>query len=199
MDETPKAPRTEVELYALMLAMERTRGAVPAWLARELEAPADPFTTPSPQARRSQAAFAACLASLCCAVWLGATLEAGAAPAPRLVFHPAPIDWDAKDAIGLAQDFRLAGDDDTVLSRLGGVTRHAEGRAWSAEKTAEDTYLVVYREPAGYPAYAFEVNLETEQVAPTPEAVEALTARRVRDASETLQMVADTQPVTPSN
>lgn len=182
--------RSETELYALMLALQRSKGAAPSWLSRELTVPPDPFTTVSPATRRSQRALAASFASLLAAVWFGAAYSASAAPAPKLAYAAPAIDWEGLDAVALVQESRLAGDDETVLSRLGGIRRHAEGPAWRAEKTAENVYLVVYREPAGLPAYAFEVDLETEVVTPTPEAVDSLTARRVRDAAETLQMVA---------
>lgn len=98
--------------------------------------------------------------------------------------RPAPADPDALDAIALVQDWRPAGDEETVLRRLAGAVRNpAYPRAWSAERTEEASYLVIFREPAGVPAYAFEVNLETETVEPTPEAVERLTMLRLREAA----------------
>jgi len=98
--------------------------------------------------------------------------------------RPAPVDPDALEAIALVQDSRLAGDEETVLGRLSGTVRNpAYPRAWSAEKTEGASYLIIFREPAGSPAYAFEVNLETEAVEATPEAVERLTMLRVRAAA----------------
>lgn len=97
---------------------------------------------------------------------------------------PAP-DPDALEAIALVQDWQPAGDEKTVLVRLAGAVRNpAYPRAWSAERTDEDSYLVIFREPAGVPAYAFEVDLEAEMVQATPEAVELLTMLRVREATE---------------
>jgi len=94
-------------------------------------------------------------------------------------------DPDALEAIALVQDTRLAGDEETVLGRLAGAVRNpAYPRAWSAEKTEGASYLVLFREPAGAPVYAFEVNLETEAVEATPEAVERLTMLRVRAAAQ---------------
>lgn len=98
--------------------------------------------------------------------------------------RPAPVDPDAADAILLVQESRPAGDEATVLRRLAGAVRNpAYPRGWSAERTEEAHYLVIFREPAGVPAYAFEVDLESESVEPTPETVERLTMLRVREAA----------------
>ncbi len=97
---------------------------------------------------------------------------------------PAPVDPDGLEAIALVQDWKAAGDEETVLVRLAPTVRNpAYPRAWSAEKTESGSYLVIFREPAGFPAYAFEVNLENEDVEPTPEAVERLTMLRVHAAA----------------
>lgn len=104
---------------------------------------------------------------------------------PKAAARPAPPDPDGLEAIALVQDWRPAGDDATVLARLAGAVRNpAYPRAWSAEKTEEGSFLVIFREPAGFPAYAFEVNLENDAVEPTPEAVERLTMLRVRAAAQ---------------
>jgi len=105
---------------------------------------------------------------------------------PKREARAAPPDPDALEAIALVQDWHPAGDEKTVLGRLAGAVRNpAYERAWSAEKTEEDSYLVIFREPAGFPAYAFEVSLEAEAVQATPEAVERLTMLRVREETET--------------
>lgn len=115
-------------------------------------------------------------------VCVGPVGEVRFAPEKRAA-RPAPPDPDALDAIALVQDWRAAGDEETVLGRLAGTVRNpAYPRAWSAEKTEGGSFLVIFREPAGFPAYAFEVNLETEAVEPTPEAVERLTMLRVHAA-----------------
>ncbi|MDP3543089.1 MAG: hypothetical protein Q8T11_11545 [Elusimicrobiota bacterium] len=98
--------------------------------------------------------------------------------------RPAPADPDGLEAIAMVQDWKAAGDEETVLVRLAPTVRNpAYPRAWSAEKTEGGSYLVIFREPAGFPAYAFEVNLESEAVEPTPEAVERLTMLRVQAAA----------------
>lgn len=119
------------------------------------------------------------LAFLGCVDLIGELRFSPAKPPAR----PAPPDPDALEAIALVQDWKPAGDEETVLRRLAGAARNpAYPRAWSAERTQEDAYLVIFREPSGT-AYAFEVNLEAEAVSATPEAVEALTMLRLREAA----------------
>lgn len=114
---------------------------------------------------------------------------------PRPPAPAAPPDPDALEAIALVQDWHPAGDEKTVLERLAGAVRNpAYPRAWSAESTEEASYLVIFREPAGFPAYAFEVSLEGEDVQATPEAVERLTMLRVREATESQDGLAALAP-----
>ncbi len=78
----------------------------------------------------------------------------------------------------------MAGDQKSVFERLGSVVEHQGGvPAWSSEMTDEGSYLVIFREAGGTPIYAFEVNLKSKTVRPTPEATERLTLIRVRDAA----------------
>ena len=94
---------------------------------------------------------------------------------------PAAVDPKAADALALVQHWRMAGDNRTLFERLGSVAQHPGGvPAWSVEMTDEDSYLVMFREVSGT-AYAFETNMKTKTVQPTPEAVERLTLIRVRD------------------
>ncbi|MFI5350497.1 MAG: hypothetical protein ACHQ2Z_13195, partial [Elusimicrobiota bacterium] len=94
---------------------------------------------------------------------------------------PAAVDPKAADALALVQHWRMAGDNRTLFERLGSVAQHPGGvPAWSVELTDEDSYLVMFREVSGT-AYAFETNMKTKTVQPTPEAVERLTLIRVRD------------------
>lgn len=144
----------------------------------------------TPAAGRSLLAAGWSLAAL-----LGSFSAAAAYDAPVRVDVTArksykPVDLDGHDAVALAQASVLTGDSVTVLQRLNGVTRHPGGEAaWRFEKTGDDAYLVVYRGPGGYPAYAFEVDLAEEEVTPTPEANDALSRLRV-DEDKALGMVA---------
>lgn len=195
MDKNLEAPRTDVELLAIATALARTGGEAPAWLKARLAEqniglppiPADPnaYRWHMKAAMTTGALLLAFIGGVDYVPEVGAA--AHRAPAPSYV-----VDQDARDAIAMVQESFAAGDEETVLARLGGIRRHADGaaRAWSAEKTEEDAYLVIYREPAGSPAYAFEVNLETEAVSPTPEASDALAVMRVRAAEEQERMIA---------
>ena len=107
-----------------------------------------------------------------------------AAPLPPPAAETSVVDAKASEALALVQHWRMAGDDKSVFERLGGVVEHPGGvPAWSAEMTDDDSYLVVFREVAGTPVYAFETNLKSKTVQPTPEAVDRLTLIRVRDAA----------------
>jgi len=145
------------------------------------------FVRDEPEYRRHMAAAlslgALLIAFLGCADFVQVDF---APPKPRpAVLAPNP---DALEAIALVQDWQPAGDEKTVLGRLAGAVRNpAYPRAWSAERTDGDSYLVIFREPAGVPAYAFEVSLEAEMVQATPEAVELLTMLRVREATESTE------------
>lgn len=195
MDTNPEAPRTDVEIMAIATALARTGGEAPAWLKSELasEGLSLPPIAADPDAYRWHMKAALTTGAILLSFIGGVDLVPEVGAQPHLVARSSyVIDEDARDAIALAQEANAAGDEETILSRLGGIRRHPDGsaKAWSAEKTEEDTYLVIYREPAGIPAYAFEVNLETEAVSPTPEAVDALALMRVRAAEEQERMYA---------
>ena len=193
MSTFTEAPRTDVELQAIASALLATRGAAPAWLRSELGAPVTlPPIKADPDAYRWHMKAALSVGCLLAAFVCGVDNIAEVKATSHIVARPIfVVDADALDAIAIAQESSLAGDELPILQRLGGIVRHPDGRkAWSAEKTGPDTYLVIYREPAGVPAYAFEVDLESEFVAPTPEAVDALALMRVRDADAQLHLVA---------
>ncbi len=183
-----EASRTDVELQAIAQALILCAGAAPKWLNTELASPVllVPAAKADPNAYRGHMAAALSFGGLL-AAFMGCVNMVGElqlAP-PKLAARPVAVDQDAQDAIAMVQNWQAAGDEKTVLRRLAGAVRNpAYPRAWSAEKTEEASYLVIFREPAGTPAYAFEVNLESEAVAATPEAVELLTMLRVREATE---------------
>jgi hypothetical protein len=196
MENNADAPRTEVELLAISLALARTGGEAPAWLKDEMQAKLGlPAIPQDPDAYRWHMKAALSAGALLVA-FIGAVDFVGEVKAaPNAVARPVyVVDEDARDAISLVQQSTMAGDETPVLARLGGVLRNADGgKAWSAEKTDEDSYLVIYREPAGFPAYAFEVDLESGSVQPTPEAVDALALLRVRGIEEQERVVAAQQ------
>ena len=183
-----QASRTDVELQAIVSALTRSGGAAPKWLRAEMAPAPIPLRklAADPNAYRwhmsAALSFGALLAAfLGCVDMIG---EVRFAP-PTVAARAAAVDTDALEAIALVQDWQPAGDEKPVLQRLAGAVRNpAYPRAWSAEKTEDGSYLVIFREPAGTPAYAFEVSLESDAVEATPEAVERLTMLRVREATE---------------
>lgn len=188
MATNTEASRTDVELLAIVSALTRGGGAAPKWLRAEMAPAPIPLRrlADDPDAYRwhmsAALSFGALLAAfLGCVDVIG---EVRFAP-PKVAARAAAVDTDALEAIALVQDWLPAGDEKPVLQRLAGAVRNpAYPRAWSAEKTADGSYLVIFREPAGTPAYAFEVSLESDVVEATPEAVERLTMLRVREAME---------------
>lgn len=187
MNTSKETPRTEAELQAIFAALSASRGEAPSWLSSELQTPISlPPIAADPDAYRWHMKAALSAGALLLAFMASADSIPDVYAAPQIVARPVYIvDEDALDAIALTQESAMAGDEAAVLKRLNGITRHADGRkAWSAERTGADTFLVVYREPASYPAYAFEVNLESGLVSPTPEAVDALVLMRVREIEE---------------
>lgn len=192
-----EARRSEIEIHAITQALILCGGAAPRWLARELTPAPKPFqeAMPDPNAYRGHMSAALSLGGLL-AAFLGCAsfVDDVRYEAPKLAAAPAP-DLDALDAIALVQGWRAAGDEKPVAGRLAGAVRNPlYERAWSAEKTGDDSFLVIFREPAGTPAYAFEVNLETEAVEATPEAVERLTMLRVREATESSETLIAREP-----
>lgn len=184
-----ETPRTDVELRAIASALGLSGGAAPKWLSAKLACAPIRLrpTTAEPDAYRGHMAAALSLGGLL-AAFLGCVDLVGEitfAPAQSRLREPAAVDPHTQEAIALVQNWRPAGDEKTVVRRLAAAVRNpAYPRAWSAEKTEEDSYLVIFREPAGTPIYAFEVSLESGAVSASPETVERLTMLRVREATE---------------
>lgn len=188
MATTTETPRTDLELQAIASAMVMCDGLAPKWLNDELghEFFAAGASKPDPNAYRGHMCAALSFGGLLMAFLGCASLVEDISFAPvKIAARPAAVDSDGLEAIAMVQDWHAAGDEKAVLQRLAGAVRNpAYPRAWSAELTEGDSYLVIFREPAGTPAYAFEVNLESEAVEATPEAVERLTMLRVRESTE---------------
>jgi hypothetical protein len=179
--------RTDEELQAIVSALLACDGVAPEWLEIELACapPARPAVKADPNAYRGHMAAALSfgglvLAFLCCVDLFGEVRYA----APVAAVRAAAADPDALEAIAMVQDWTPAGDEKRVLQRLAAEARNpAYPRAWSAERTEGDSYLVIFRAPAGFPVYAFEVSLESEAVQATPEAVERLSTLRLAEVT----------------
>jgi len=176
--------RSELELAAISRSLLLTRGSAPEWLRSELAFRMPPARAKAaPDDYRWHMSVALSVGGLLAAFLISVELVGEIRfEGPKPAVTAASVDQDGLEAIALVQDWRPAGDEKPVLSRLAGTVRNpAYPRAWSAEKLEADSYLVIFREPAGSPAYAFEVSLETESIQATPEAVERLTMLRVRE------------------
>ncbi len=114
----------------------------------------------------------------------GLPLSDAEAAAPKPLASPpspAPLaseDDGADQALLLVNEWRLPGDERTIVERLdNGVQLPGAEPAWSAERTGERVYRVSYRAPDGAPAYDFDVDLDARRVDPTPGTAELLAPR----------------------
>ncbi len=180
------AMRTNLELQGLAAGLAASKGAAPGWLGVQLEGGSAAGLDFGAKELRSLTMAGLSTACLFAALAVSMSFDVVPAAAVTRTRRPPPAaapDLDAQDAVALVQEWKIAGDEVPVLERLGeSVARAAGPRAWTAEKTGPDAYLVVFRERGG-PAYAFEVDLAAEEVHAVPETVDLLTLRRVRDES----------------
>lgn len=170
--------------------MDLERLAELAGLAGAVELPGGDICAASrtPAADRSQRSFAACLGALLLAGAVSAGLDAPVR-APRPSRRPARVDLARLDAISRAQNWVPAGDELTLLQRVGDIRRHpGAGPAWSAERLSGTRFLVLYRDASGSPL-AFEVDRRTGEVSPSPEALDGLALLRYHEEKQ-LQLLA---------
>ncbi|MDE2509839.1 MAG: hypothetical protein KGL74_01835 [Elusimicrobia bacterium] len=92
-------------------------------------------------------------------------------PAPEAAFE----DPGADQALLLAHDFRLPGDERPLAERLNaGANPPGSRPAWTAERTGDRTYRVRYQSTDDQPDYEFDVDLDARRVDPTPETAELI-------------------------
>jgi len=133
-----------------------------------------------------------------CAVFL----EIGGAPRPAVIAHnlaslvrPAPavvlntkpaakgapvvVDEDrSQEALLLVHEWKLPGDAKSLGERLGGELEIPGGRpSWSVERTGSKGYRVTFQPAPRDLPYAFEADIESRVVWPTPETQELLAPR----------------------
>lgn len=107
------------------------------------------------------------------------------APAPvsgaRAAAKGAPVVVDddrSQEALLLVHEWRLPGDEKSLGERLGGELELPGGRpAWRVERVAEHGYRVTFQPAPKDLPYAFEADIETRVVWPTPETQELLAPR----------------------
>jgi hypothetical protein len=103
-----------------------------------------------------------------------------AAPAVAVLQTPAPSldDGGADEALLLAHDWRLPGDERPLSERLGNDTNPPGAQPeWTAERTGERTYRVSFRPSPSDAGYDFDVDLTDRRVDPTPETAELISPR----------------------
>ena len=106
------------------------------------------------------------------AVPAAAAIAALPSPAPSL------DDGGADEALLLAHDWRLPGDERPLSERLGSDTNPPGTQPeWTAERTGERTYRVSFRPSLSEPSYDFDVDLAARRVDPTAETGELISPR----------------------
>ncbi len=104
------------------------------------------------------------------------------APAPVTNARPAakgvPVVTDddrSQEALLMVHEWKLPGDTKSLGERLGGELDLPGGRpSWNVERTGERGYLVTFQAAEKDVPYAFEADLESRVVWPTPETQELL-------------------------
>jgi hypothetical protein len=102
------------------------------------------------------------------------------APAVAVAASPEPIldDGGADEALLLAHDWRLPGDERPLAERLGSDTNPPGSQPeWTAERTGERTYRVSFKPSRADPGYDFDVDLTARSVDPTPETAALISPR----------------------
>ena len=100
--------------------------------------------------------------------------------APLATAAPDLDDDGAAEALLLAHDWRLPGDELPLSERLGSDTNPPGTQPeWTAERTGERTYQVTYRANRSEASYDFNVDLTARRVDPTPETAELISPRLV--------------------
>ena len=105
--------------------------------------------------------------------------RAAAAPEPAAVSRPSPapiLDDGADEALMLARDWRLPGDERPLSERLG-LAENPPGAQpeWTVGRTGERTYRVSFRPRRSEAGYDFDVDLGDRRVEPTPETAKLIT------------------------
>ena len=90
----------------------------------------------------------------------------------------APDDGGADEALLLAHDWRLPGDERPLSERLGSDTNPPGSKPeWTAERTGERTYRVSFKQSGAEAGYDFDVDLTARRVDPTAETAELISPR----------------------
>src|SRR6185312_11921240 len=91
---------------------------------------------------------------------------------------PMPSDGGADEALLLAHDWHMPGDERSLAERLGaGTTPPGSAPEWTAERTGEKTYRVTFTPNGSEFGYDFDVDLSSRRVDPTPETADLISPR----------------------
>ncbi|HXT01171.1 MAG TPA: hypothetical protein VN915_10880 [Elusimicrobiota bacterium] len=94
---------------------------------------------------------------------------------------PAPLLDDgggSDEALMLAHDWHMPGDERSLADRLGAGTNPPGSKPeWTAERTGEKTYRVTFTPSGTELGYDFDVDLSSRRVDPTPETAELISPR----------------------
>jgi hypothetical protein len=104
------------------------------------------------------------------------------APASAALQMPAASldDGGADEALLLAHDWKLPGDERPLSERLGSDTNPPGTQPeWTAERTGERTYRVSFRQSGSDTGYDFDVDLAARRVDPTSETADLISPRLV--------------------
>ncbi|MFI5361679.1 MAG: hypothetical protein ACHQ49_06895 [Elusimicrobiota bacterium] len=101
--------------------------------------------------------------------------RAAAAAAAPIAAPAAAEDDGADEALLLAHDWSLPGDDRPLSDRLGnGTNPPGTEPEWTAERTGERTFRVSFRPSGSDASYDFDVDLTARRVDPTAETAELI-------------------------
>ena len=175
--QTEKMERLRREIAELRASIDKT-----------LPAPAaDSFKTGARYRWRKPVPY---IAIFLAAVGMQLRGSRSAAPSARSAVPAAPVvatapstpaaigDNGADEALLLAHDWRLPGDERPLSERLGSDTNPPGTQPeWTAEPTGERTYRVSFRPSGSDTGYDFDVDLAARRVDPTPETAELISPR----------------------
>jgi hypothetical protein len=196
--EFPPAADMDVFESVVLDSLAREEGS--RLEGEHLAPPAKPATARATRDMRRWAAPVTCLVL----AWIAATRlhfdsavlppKAEPAAAPVVVKRAPPVDLKLQEAVALARQWRMAGDDLTLFERLGRIDKDPGGvAAWKAKKLEDGSYVVTFRASAGSRPYVFAADLPAKTIRPEPESTDRLTLLRVVNTLTALRHGPDAQ------
>ena len=179
--------RLRVEIAELRALVEKplpVRAAAPAPFLKEAVPDSAPKTTGRAWKHLPYALIFVAAIGLQVHAVPGRALAAPALPVAAVATLPPASpeavaeDDGADEALMLAHDWRLPGDERPLAERLGSGTNPPGSQPeWTAERTGERIYRVSFRPARADVSYDFDVDLTAHSVDPTPETAELIAPR----------------------